>query len=275
VALAVLQAGCQEARYLGPFTVAAIPMEEEPDPDVMTVPPNATITLPYKTPTDEEQAELMRAEEKAGYEVPFVRFGDVTIEIEYVVKSLDTQPINATVSMDGSNPYGDYDAAAVMVGEDEAPPPSLLSDFKRLEPGQSFTGVFTEQDLREAAIDLDTIVRWPDMTMMDDPEMMAMMLSPEEAALNTATAAVLNSSRDTKVDCSTGMCSGIGMGTRPEGQLKNTPALTVILMKLQCDGAAALDFTVRLIDRNGRVSDADPVVGNVMPPAMAGMGQMP
>src|SRR5689334_19095275 len=123
--LLLASTGCNEPRYLGPYTIAAIPMDPNtpPDPTMPMVPANATVTLPYKTPTDSEQASLTKQSDAAGYEIPFVTYKDVSIEVEYVVKNLDTNTVNASVAMDGSNPYGDYDASTIMVGKDQAPPP--------------------------------------------------------------------------------------------------------------------------------------------------------
>ena len=83
------------------------------------------------------------------------------------------------------------------------------------------TGVFSEEDFREAGIDLDTINRFAgDGTL------------PE--------AAIFNSSRDTD----------IGLGERPLGELpEDSPTFSELLVKLVAAGPAALDFTLRLTDR--------------------------
>jgi hypothetical protein len=218
--------GCQDSTYLGPYTVALPPDAGAGGGGggggmMMMAVPETQLTLQYRNPTDSEQKALDQASAARGYTVPFPTIGDVTFELEYVVKNLTDQAASLMVGVDAANQFGMYDEGQVMLdpnNEDQVPPPPLLSAFHRLDANGSDTGVFSEQDLRELGVDLDSIVRFGAV--------------PE--------AAILNSSRDTN----------IGIGTRPNHEHSDdTPALTQLTVKLISGTAASLDFTVRITDR--------------------------
>src|SRR5262249_31694187 len=87
--------------------------------------------LPVRKPTRDERAAL-RAEQMAKnlpMEVPWAGTRDFDIEIEYSIKNLDAQPVQAFFTVVGGNEFGDYvpmmyiDPTANQ--EDQTPPPPL------------------------------------------------------------------------------------------------------------------------------------------------------
>lgn len=94
-------------------------------------------------------------------QVPYVRVGDLDVSVEYTIKSLDTAPGIALVELNGANSYFIYDPSTIIQpGEDPPPTPGLQGDIPiNVLPGAEADGVFTEDQLLEASIDLDQITR--------------------------------------------------------------------------------------------------------------------
>ncbi len=123
-----------------------------------------SLALPIKPETATDMASRMALATKlAPVTVPYVRVGDMHVEIEYTVQNLDTMPGQALIELDGANEYFVYDPSMIVLDptNDEAPPtPGLAGNIPiDVAPGQEVTGLFTEDDLLEASIDLDQITR--------------------------------------------------------------------------------------------------------------------
>jgi len=124
----------------------------------------AQLALPIKT---ERDGDLARREARAtalGVTVPYVRIGDLEIEVEWTIKNLDTdRPGQALIELDGANEYYAYDPSMIVLDpddEEETPAPGLAGNVPIDVPaGGQVSGLFTEDELREAAIDLDQITR--------------------------------------------------------------------------------------------------------------------
>jgi len=125
---------------------------------------SASLQLPIKTETaaDKTKRDALAAK-LAPVLVPYVRVGDLEIDVEWTIKNLDTKPGQAKVELNGANEYFSYDPSIIMLdpGNDEAPPtPGLSGDIPIDVPaGGEVSGLFTEDQLREASIDLDQITR--------------------------------------------------------------------------------------------------------------------
>jgi hypothetical protein len=124
----------------------------------------ATLQLPIKTETaGDASAREKLAAELDPVEVPYVRIGDLEIEVEWTIKNLDDSEGDATVELNGANEFFAYNPAVIVLDpEDEDPPPTpgLAGDIPLTVPaGATISGLFTEDDLREAAIDLDQVTR--------------------------------------------------------------------------------------------------------------------
>jgi hypothetical protein len=119
--------------------------------------------LPIRLEKPEEA--MRRAERTAalgGIEVPYVRLGDLEVSVEWTIRNLDAMnPGTALVQLNGANEVLAYDPTMVQLGdEDEPPPPGLAGDIPlHVAPGGTITGLFREDQLREASIDLDQITR--------------------------------------------------------------------------------------------------------------------
>lgn len=157
-------AGCaNDPIYLqAPMTIEA----GVPDPAMMGMlsEGKASLQLPIKTETaTDAMKRAALAAKLTPIEVPYVRVGDLEVEVEWTIKNLDTQPGQAKVELNGANEMFAYDPSMIMLdpGNDEAPPtPGLAGDIPIDVPGGGeVSGLFTEDQLREASIDLDQITR--------------------------------------------------------------------------------------------------------------------
>jgi len=125
----------------------------------------ASLQLPIKTETAADMKTHAALSAKlAPVLVPYVKIGDLEIEIEWTIKNLDLmKPGQAKIQLNGANEFFSYDPSIIILdpGNDEAPPtPGLAGDIPIDVPaGGEVSGLFTEDDLREAAIDLDQITR--------------------------------------------------------------------------------------------------------------------
>ena len=103
----------------------------------------------------ERTAELM-------VDVPYVKVGDIEVSVEWKVTNLTAEDGEFALQLNGANEYFSYDPVALAVGldEDEPQPPGLDGDIPlRVAANASVTGLFREDQLREASIDLDQITR--------------------------------------------------------------------------------------------------------------------
>jgi hypothetical protein len=130
----------------------------------------ASLQLPVKTETASDMTKRTALADKLGIEVPYVRLGDMEIEIEWTIHCLDTAACldpkrggHAKIELNGANEFFSYDPSIIMLdpGNDEAPPtPGLSGDIPIDVVGiTELSGLFTEDQLREASIDLDQITR--------------------------------------------------------------------------------------------------------------------
>jgi hypothetical protein len=137
-----------------------------PDPANMNRPAQAraSLQLPIKTETADDLAKRMALADQLGVMVPYVRVGDLELDVEWTIKNLDpTNPGQALIELNGATEYFAFDPTMVVLdpGNDEAPPtPGLAGDIPIAVPaGGAVSGLFTEDQLREASIDLDQITR--------------------------------------------------------------------------------------------------------------------
>jgi hypothetical protein len=97
-------------------------------------------------------------------QLPYVRLDQVDISVEWTITNLDAEPGEAFVDVNGGNQYFYYVPAEFVVDpddEDEPQPPPLAGHVPIEIPANgSISGVFREDQLREAALDLDLITRF-------------------------------------------------------------------------------------------------------------------
>jgi hypothetical protein len=119
--------------------------------------------LPIRLETTEEAERRATRAAELGVEVPYVKLGDIEVSVEWSIRNLDLMNTGtALVQLNGANEVFAYDPNLIVLGDpDEVPPaPGLSGDIPlHIEPGGTLTGLFREDQLREASIDLDQITR--------------------------------------------------------------------------------------------------------------------
>jgi len=130
----------------------------------------ASIQIPVNTETMKDATDRARRQalldadpRYLGAEIPYVAIDDLEVSVEWTIKNNDAMmPGNARIQLNGANQFFEYDPSLVVLSaDDEAPPsPGLLGDIPLDIPaGGTLSGVFREDELREASIDLDLITR--------------------------------------------------------------------------------------------------------------------
>ena len=115
-----------------------------------------------ETEDDLREREELQATLDPAVVVPYVRYGDLEVSVEWVIKNLTDTDGSARIHLNGANQFFAYDPRLVILsGEDDAPPsPPLLGDVPLAIPAHGeLRGLFREDELREAAFDLDQITR--------------------------------------------------------------------------------------------------------------------
>lgn len=124
----------------------------------------AAIQLPVILETEDDIAEreALQATLDPAFVIPRVKVGDLEVSVEWTIRNLTDTPGNATIQLNGANQFFEYDPLNVIISmDDEAPPaPPLLGDIPlRIPASGTLQGIFREDELREASIDLDQITR--------------------------------------------------------------------------------------------------------------------
>ncbi|HWO19272.1 MAG TPA: hypothetical protein VNO30_10865 [Kofleriaceae bacterium] len=118
--------------------------------------------LPIRLEKTKEAEERAMRTAELGVEVPYVKVGDIEVSVEWTITNTATMPGTAVVQLNGANEAFAYDPDLIVLGDpDEVPPaPGLEGDIPlHVEPGASIRGLFREDQVREASIDLDQITR--------------------------------------------------------------------------------------------------------------------
>lgn len=130
-------------------------------PDSELAAATTSLVLPVRLEEEQEAEERAALAAALGVEVPYVTLEDFAVSIEWSIRNLSDQDGTARLVVNGANEYFAYvpDAFVVDPEEEEAPPP-LLGDVPIAVPALStVTGVLREDDVYEAAIDLELISR--------------------------------------------------------------------------------------------------------------------
>jgi hypothetical protein len=122
----------------------------------------SSLTLPIDLETPEDA--MVRAARAAalGVEVPYVKVGDIEVSVEWTIKNLDATEGLATIQLNGATEYFVYDPTLIVLGdpEEDPPAPPLAGGIPlHIAGNQTISGVFREDQLREASIDADQITR--------------------------------------------------------------------------------------------------------------------
>jgi hypothetical protein len=116
----------------------------------------------WKQRDRDKRAELM-AEVDPAIEVPVYRLDQYDISVEWTVVNLTDTPSRFRVHLNGANEAFAYDPSLIVLDptDDDAPPaPPLAGNIPiNIAAGSTISGTFREDQLVEAAIDLDQISR--------------------------------------------------------------------------------------------------------------------
>jgi hypothetical protein len=122
------------------------------------------LALRFRNPSASEQKDLdARRAAAAPVKVPWIARDNVHLELAVTVTNLDTQMGVFNVMVDGANEFIKYDenvvAMALQQGNNDAPTyiPLMEQHLQMLGPGQTFQGLFREDDFIEAENDLNDI----------------------------------------------------------------------------------------------------------------------
>jgi len=160
LALGLWAAGCTEdPTYVeAPDVLELDPATVDPDAPPETI----IVELPIRLETPEELMDRTALADELGVEVPYVGRDDLDISIEWTVTNLDPNgAAQVELFVNGANEYFNYIPAAFVIDpqEDEEPPPLVEGIPVEVPADGTLSGVFREDQIREASIDLELITR--------------------------------------------------------------------------------------------------------------------
>lgn len=191
-----------------------------------------TFSIPLRPPTTDERTMLTQEQMAKGLPmpVPWVGVRDLPIEVEYSIHNLDAQPGKAFFTLLGGDEFGAYDPGAFVNPLDPnavAPPPLAGSSPIDLAPNATVQLTFREDDLAEAGVDLEAIVRYPGAA---DPSIPFKVLNSRSSVSN------------------------LGLEMVPPNDV--TPAMVKLTFTLSADVHVQADYVVRVRNLDGRLAPA-------------------
>ncbi len=189
--------------------------------------------IPVREPTMDEQTALVNEQTALGLQqpIPWAGTRDFDIEIQYSIKNLDNNKVQAIFTVNGGSEFGDFLPAnyvdpTVRV-QDRTPPPSLLGGTPiDLAANETKSGVFREDQVGESTLDLEAIIRYP----------------VAAGPIATAFQVLLRNST----------ASRTGLDAIPEGDV--IPAWVRYQMTLSATGHVVLDYAVRVRDHSNKLA---------------------
>lgn len=173
IALAVLLAACaNQPQYVPCAPMGAAPNDvcqfTTADDGMGTLIGTGSLHVPVKPEADWKASDRRRRMElqmevdpSGAIAVPIYRLEHYDLSVEWTVRNLEASPGTFRVSLNGANEEIAYDPMMIMLGDEDDPPaPPLAGNIPfDIGPNATVEGVFREDQLREAAIDLDQITR--------------------------------------------------------------------------------------------------------------------
>ncbi len=160
ILVAAVLTGCAEdPRYVFPDEpIIATPVVDDEAPPV----PPVQLLLPVRLEEEDEATERAALAAELGVDVPFVSIDDIDLSLEWTITNLDEEnDAQVRILITGANEYFAYVPASFVVDPEEEPtPPPLAGDIPLIVPaGGTLSGVFREDQIREASLDLELITR--------------------------------------------------------------------------------------------------------------------
>lgn len=150
--------GCNTGpRYVDPPVFVEVGI-----PDSMVNFATQQVILPMRLETEEEAMErATMAAEFGGIQVPYVLMDDISVSIEWTIRNLNDSPGTARIHINGGNELFYYVPQNFVVDpeEDEEPPPLMGNIPIDIPALGTVTGVFREDQVAEAALDMELISR--------------------------------------------------------------------------------------------------------------------
>jgi len=121
--------------------------------------------LPITRETTQERQAQQTATQKLGVQVPYVQCDDIAVEVDWTIKNLDgSNAGTALIKLDGANEFWWYEPSILNLDpgnpDDEVAAPDLQGNIPINVPaGATINGLFTEDEMLEASVDLDLITR--------------------------------------------------------------------------------------------------------------------
>jgi hypothetical protein len=130
----------------------------------MVVSAAGSLLLPIKVETQKEMQAQAALSQKLGVKVPYVQCDTIAVEVDWTIKNLDgSNAGTAVIELNGANEFFSYVPSTINLdpGAEEAPPtPDLQGNIPINVPaGGSVDGLFREDQMLEASVDLDEITR--------------------------------------------------------------------------------------------------------------------
>jgi hypothetical protein len=167
---AAAAAGCNEPTWLQPPRA----LETKAQMGGGFADDTMSYTIPLRRPSPDEQNVINDEQHALGLAkpVPWVGVRDLAVEIPATVTNLGDAPARAFFTFVGGNEFGNYDPA-LFVDPNQvdavAPPPLLGNTPLDLPPHGSVEVLFREDQVAEAALDVEAIVRYPSMPPQSTP----------------------------------------------------------------------------------------------------------
>lgn len=201
--------------------------------------------LPLRQPTADDCAPLLeeQRERMLPQGIPWAGVRDLPLEVHYHIENLEDQTVRVLFQLTGGNEFsgnrinpGDadqvYDPIDPMspfrpMDEEEPVPPALLGERPIVIGAREAVDLtFREDEIAEAALDLEAIVRYPSM--------------PQESAPFK----VLHARSDV---------STTGLEMLPQGDV--VPQIARLIFNLSSTGHVTASYVVRVRDLGGRLAD--------------------
>jgi hypothetical protein len=216
---------------------------------------NSFLVLPIKPETRKDRLAREALATKLGLaadDVPYVKVGDLDISVEWTIKNMENTDAQAKIELNGATQYFKYDPSVIVLDptDDEAPPtPGLQGDIPIDVPaGGIVDGVFREDQLLEASIDLDAITRGNEnpfaatLTVQKNAPSFDIMMR----GLSVSDPVCLANPMDTQCQL-----TSTGMST-PRAAFASIVRVDIVFKP---DHNMTLDYTVRVRDHRGIMHD--------------------
>jgi hypothetical protein len=79
----------------------------------MTMPVKSSLQVPFKPETMADMTARMDLTTKLGVDVPYIKVGDVDLEVEWTVQNLDNMPGQFVIGVNGANEVFAYDPTLI------------------------------------------------------------------------------------------------------------------------------------------------------------------